>query len=103
MRAASEGLPAQERKLAERYADFMNRQGDDALTWPKTERSRHVASQGLAKLGRSAPDRAEALLPKFAKALDFTEADRGRVLYQGAQWTVASYDPGSARRRAAVR
>ena len=102
MRAAAEGLPDQERKLAGRYADFMNRQGDDALSWPRTERSRRVASQGLAKLGRSDPDRAEALLPKFAKALDFTEADRGRVLYQIALWTVASYDPGSERRLAAV-
>ena len=102
MRTAAEGLPANERQLAEAYADFMSNPGDAALSWPKTDRSRHVASQGLAKLGRSNPDAAEARLPKFADALGFTEADRGRVLYQVALWTVASYDPGSERRLAAV-
>ncbi|MDQ2702417.1 MAG: lytic transglycosylase domain-containing protein [Pseudomonadota bacterium] len=102
MRTAAEGLPDAERKLADRYADFMTRPGDDALSWPKTGRSRLVASHGLAKLGRSNPDAAEARLPRFAQALDFTEADRGRVLYQVALWTVASYDPGSQRRLAAV-
>ena len=73
-----------------------------ALAWPKTARSRLVASQGLARLGKSAPDMAEALLPRYAKALEFNEADRGRVLYQIALWTVASYLPDSARRLNAV-
>src|SRR3546814_5357560 len=53
MRAAAKGLPDAERKLADGYADFMARPGADALSWPKSERSRMVASQGLATLGKS--------------------------------------------------
>src|SRR3546814_9393216 len=45
---------------------------------------------------------AENALPRFAQALGFTEEDRGRVLYQVALWTAASYEPESARRLAAV-
>jgi soluble lytic murein transglycosylase len=102
MREAAKGLPADQRALAEAYAGFIDKPGDEALAWPKTERSRWVASQGLAKLGKADPGAAEARLPKFAQALDFTEADRGRVLYQVALWTVASYLPDSQRRLAAV-
>src|SRR5690606_33304726 len=64
--------------------------------------SRLVASQGLARLAKSTPVAAENALPRFAKALEFTEEDRGRVLYQVALWTAASYKPESARRLAAV-
>ena len=102
MREAAKGLPDDQRALAEGYAGFVDKPDDRALSWPKTERSRWIASQGLAKLGKSDPDAAEARLPKFAQALGFTEADRGRVLYQVALWTVASYGPGSQRRLAAV-
>jgi soluble lytic murein transglycosylase len=98
MRSASRGLPAGERGLAEEYASFLEAPHPRALNWPKTDRSRLIASQGLAKLGKSDPDRAEALLPQYASALGFSEADRGRVLYQIALWTVASYLPDSARR-----
>ena len=102
MRAAAQGLATDDFALAMDYAAFMDAVNDRALTWPRTERSRWIASQGLARLGRSNPDDAEAQLPKFAQALGFTDADRGRVLYQVALWTVASYDPASARRLAAV-
>ncbi len=102
MRAAARGLPAEDFALANRYADFMTAVSDDALAWPKTPRSRMVASQGLARLGKSTPAAAEAALPRFARALGFDEAERGRVLYQVALWTVASYEPDSARRLAAV-
>ncbi|MFL6591369.1 MAG: transglycosylase SLT domain-containing protein [Luteimonas sp.] len=102
MRAAAQGLPPEDFALAMDYASFMDAPNDRALAWPKTERSRWVASQALARLGKSAPDAAEAQLPKFAQALGFTEAERGRVLYQVALWTVASYGPQSARRLAAV-
>lgn len=37
--------------------------------WPKTVRSRQVASRALAKLAKTAPDRAEALLPGIAASL----------------------------------
>ncbi len=102
MREAARGLPAAELALASDYAAFMDAVNERALAWPRTDRSRWVASQGLARLGKSVPVAAEAQLPKYAQALGFTEADRGRVLYQVALWTVASYEPESARRLAAV-
>jgi soluble lytic murein transglycosylase len=102
MRAAASGLPDAERVLAGSYAAFIDKPDDRALAWPKTERSRWIASQGLAKLAKSDPDAAEARLPGFAQALGFTDADRNRVLYQIALWTVASYGPASQRRLAAV-
>lgn len=102
MRSAARGLPAAEAALANDYAAFFEAVHDRALTWPKTPRSRLMASQGLARLAKSAPMLADTTLPKFADALQFTEADRARVLYQAALWTVASYEPDSARRLNAV-
>lgn len=102
MRTAASGLPPEEAALANDYAAFMQAVHPRALAWPKTPRSRLVASHGLARLGKSVPASAEALLPQYAQALGFTEEERGRVLYQIALWTVASYEPDSARRLAAV-
>src|SRR3546814_5485059 len=79
--------------LANDYAAFFGAVHDRALQWPKTPRSRLVASHGLAKLAKSTPAAAENALPRFAQALGFTEEDRGRVLYQVALWTAASYEP----------
>lgn len=98
MRVAARGLPAEERALAEDYAAFVQAPHERALGWPKTARSRLVASHGLAQLGRNDPDAAEAALPRYAQALDFDEEANGRVQHQIALWTVASYLPGSARR-----
>ncbi len=98
MRNAARGLPAGDLALAEEYAAFLEAPHPRALNWPKTDRSRLIASHGLAKLSKADPDRAEALLPQYASALGFSEADRGRVMYQIALWTVASYLPDSARR-----
>ena len=102
MRAAARGLPTDEAALANDYAAFFEAVHERALSWPKTARSRLVASHGLARLGKSVPQAAEAQLDKYASALGFTEEDRGRVLYQVALWTVASYEPESARRLNAV-
>ena len=102
MRSATAGLPADEAALANDYAAFVQAIHPRALNWPKTARSRLIASHGLARLGKSVPGTAEAQLPKYAQALGFTEEDRARVLYQIALWTVASYEPESARRLAAV-
>ena len=98
IRGVANGLPADERALAQDYAAFLDAPHPRALDWPKTDRSRLVASHGLAKLGKADPDRAEALLPQYANALGFTEADRGRAMYMIALWTVASYLPDSERR-----
>ncbi len=97
MRTAARGLPADQLALAGDYAAFVQSPHDRAANWPKTARSRLVASHGLARLAKSDPLAAESRLPALATALAFTEEDRGRVLYQAALWTVASYLPDSAR------
>lgn len=102
MRAAARGLPAGEAALANDYAAFFEAINERALAWPKTDRSRWMASQGLARLAKSVPVAAEAQLPKYAQALGFSEADRGRVLYQVALQSASSYEPEGARRLAAV-
>jgi len=102
MRSVARGFSGADRSLAEDYADFIAAPHARALQWPRTDRSRWVASHGLARLGKDDPDRAEAMLPQYAQALGFTEADRGRVLFQVALWTVASYHPGGAERLARV-
>ncbi|HEY0502109.1 MAG TPA: transglycosylase SLT domain-containing protein [Lysobacter sp.] len=102
MRAAARGLPPDQLALANDYAAFLESPHARALDWPKTQRSREIASHGLAKYGKSQPGAAEAMLARYADALGLDEAQRGRVLYQIALWTVASYEPESARRLNAV-
>lgn len=102
MRVAAKGLPADQQALGEAYAAFIDAPSATASQWPKTDRSRTVAVQGLAKLAKADPSAAEALLPGIAQSLGFSEADRGKVLYQVALWTAASYLPDAARRLAAV-
>ncbi|KGM54435.1 lytic murein transglycosylase [Lysobacter daejeonensis GH1-9] len=102
VRAAARGLPADEQALAEDYAAFLEAPHERALTWPKNARSRLVASYGLARLAKDNPTAAETQLAAYAPALEFEAADRTRVLYAIALWSVASYEPDSARRLAAV-
>ncbi len=102
VRAAARGLPEAARRQAEAYAAYLGRADASATTWPKDARSRLAASHGLAALARTDPDAAEALLPRVAEALRFSDAERNRVLYRIALWTVASYGEGGARRLAAV-
>lgn len=97
MRSAARGLPAQQLALANDYAAFIDAPHARASTWPKTARSRLVASHGLAKFAKSNPLAGEAQLKPLSDALGFTEEDRGRVLHQAALWTVASYLPDSSR------
>jgi soluble lytic murein transglycosylase len=54
------------------------------------------------RLAKSAPAAAELQLPQYANALGMDERQRGKVLYEAALWTVASYEPDSARRLNAV-
>ncbi|MCW4455595.1 transglycosylase SLT domain-containing protein [Flavobacterium sp. MXW15] len=102
MRNAARGLPPAELALANDYTAFVDKVHPRALDWPKTERSRRIATDGLARLARNDPGAAERLLPQYTAALQLSEAQRGQVLYQIALWTVASYEPDSARRLAAV-
>jgi len=102
MRGAARGLPAADAALAGEYAAFLETVNPRALNWPRTGRSRKIAMYGLMRLAKSAPAAAEMQLPQYAKALGMDEAERGKVLYEAALWTVASYEPDSARRLNAV-
>ncbi|WP_024869877.1 transglycosylase SLT domain-containing protein [Pseudoxanthomonas suwonensis] len=102
MRAAARGLPSQAQALAQDYAAFVQSPHARTAQWPRDARSRQVAAAGLARLAKNAPDAAERHLAQLAPQLGMTEAERGKVLYQVALWTVASYLPDSARRLAAV-
>ena len=102
IRSIGKGFAGVDAAQANAYAAWLDNPNGSIESWPKTARSRLVASRGLAKLAKAAPDRAEALLPGIAKTLGMNEDERGRVLYQVALWSVASYLPESARRLAAV-
>ncbi|MET0893691.1 MAG: transglycosylase SLT domain-containing protein [Pseudoxanthomonas sp.] len=102
MRSAARGLPMADAALANDYAAFVDSVHARALGWPKTERSRRMAMYGLMRLAKSAPASAELQLPQYASALGMSESERGKVLYEVALWTVASYEPDSARRLNAV-
>ena len=102
MRSVARDLPAAEAALANDYAAFLDNVHSRALNWPKTKRSGDMAMQGLMRLAKSAPAAAEMQLPQYADALGMNEQQRGKVLYEAALWTVASYEPDSARRLNAV-
>ena len=102
MRSIAQGLPAAEQAQATAYAAYIDAPSDKASGWPANARSRLVASVALARLAKSSPDRAEALLSTLAQPLAFTPTDSARVQYQLALWSAASYLPEAARRLAAV-
>ncbi|WP_312366816.1 transglycosylase SLT domain-containing protein [Stenotrophomonas sp.] len=102
MRAAARGLPAAELAQANDYAAFVDKPDARALNWPKNDRSRRIAVDGLQKLAKADPGAAELQLPQYTQALALSPAQQGQVLYEIALWTVASYLPDSARRLAAV-
>ncbi len=102
MRFLAPGLPGADAALAKDYADFIDATHVRAVGWPSNARSRAAAAEGLARLARRSPDAAEAQLATLSKALGMDEAERGKVLYEIALWTVASYLPGSATRLNAV-
>lgn len=101
-RYLARGLPADVTALAQDYVAFLEAPHDRAARWPANDRSRRIASLGLARLARRDPDDAERRLAMLSPALGLGTAERDPVLYQIALWTVASYGPGSARRLAAV-
>lgn len=75
---------------------------DDSQRWPQDARSRQVVSAALAAMAKKSADAAEAALPGYQRRFDLNETERGRVLYEIALQTAASYLPESARRLAAV-
>ena len=102
LRAAASGLPVGAAALANAYADYLQSPTDQPPTgWLADERGRLAVSSGLSKLARRDPDRAQRLLYALpAPGLD--PFARGKVAYEIALWTVASYLPGAAERLAAV-
>ena len=102
MRSVARGLPAADAALATDYAAFLDNVHPRALNWPRNPRSANMAMQGLMRLAKSSPASAESQLPQYASALGMDETQRGKVLYEAALWTVASYEADSARRLNAV-
>ena len=102
MRFLAPELPGADAALVRDYAEFIDAPHARAPAWPKTARSRDIAAEGLARLARRSPDAAQAQLAALAPALGMDEAQRGKVLYEIALWTVASYLPGASTRLEAV-
>jgi soluble lytic murein transglycosylase len=102
MRRAARGLPAAALALATDYAAFLDAPHTRTAQWPRDGRSRAVTTAGLAALARKDPQAARSQLPAVASALALTPEQQGKVRYQIALWTVASYLPGSAQRMAEV-
>jgi soluble lytic murein transglycosylase len=102
VRYVGKALPAADAALARSYADYLDAPTADVAALPKTARTRLVATTALARLAKRDPDRATALLAQVGPALGLDDAQRNKVLYEAALWTVASYGPDSARRLAAV-
>lgn len=102
MRFLAGKLPAPQAALARDYADFIDAPHARTAGWPRDPRSRLIATEGLLRLARRSPDAAEAQLRALAGPLGLDTGERGRVLYEIALWTVASYLPQAAERLAAV-
>lgn len=103
LRFVAKGLPPGEAALATAYAAYLEAPADTLpANWPANNRSREVVVSALARLAKRDPDRASALLATLAPVAGLDEKQRGRVLYEIALWTVASYSPGAAARLNAV-
>lgn len=103
MRFIGKGMTGSAAVLAASYANYVDAPGESIpASWPHDNRSRDIAAAGLARLGKRDPDRVERILPAVASRLGMDDRQRGRVLYEVALWTVASYLPGSAARLNAV-
>jgi soluble lytic murein transglycosylase len=102
VRFAGRGLGPGGSALADSYAAYLGAPSASVpANWPLDERSREVVATGLARLAKRDPDRAQAVLSALpANRLD--AARRGKVAYEIARWTVASYLPTSAQRLNAV-
>ncbi len=96
-------LPEPERMRALTYADALGGKLDEsAVNWPRDARSRAAATAALVAIAKKSPTDGEAALAKFSPLLSLDETQRGRVLYEIALQSAASYEPDAARRLAAV-
>lgn len=95
-------LSSADAALGKRYAAFLDNASGDVSGWPRTARSRTIAVAALSRLAKRDPAAAATRLASLAPALGLDDGERGRVLYEVALWSVASYAPDSAARLAAV-
>ncbi|MBE2211895.1 MAG: lytic transglycosylase domain-containing protein [Xanthomonadaceae bacterium] len=103
IRAIAQGLPEADRVLADSYAAAMTGGlAQTASQWPRTARSRSVATAALVATAKKSPANGEAAFATFAAMIGLDDAQRGRVLYEIALQSAASYEPEGARRLAAV-
>ncbi len=102
MRYLARGLPAAERSLAERYADFIDDARGKPGEWPQDARSARMLEAGLTRLARRDSDRAEQLLDANAALLGKEPGSTGSARHAVALWTAASYQPSAAARFAKV-
>ena len=101
IRSIALGMAPEAGQLAQSYADYIDAPGNSPPAWLDSVRGREVATVALGRLAKRDPGRAQLLLEKLP-ASTLGEAQGGRVAYQIALWTVASYLPGSADRLNAV-
>jgi soluble lytic murein transglycosylase len=103
IRYLAKTLEHDDARLALSYAAYIDAPTTTIpVVWPRTARSRDVATVALSRLARRDPDIAASMLPAVASTLHLDSDERGRVLHDIALWTVASYLPGSAERLNAV-
>lgn len=102
MRTIARGFSGTDAAQANAWAAYIDAPGAAVTSWPKTARSRRVAAAALEKFAKGNPAGAEALLSAVASTLQFTDADRGRVLAQIALQSAAAFTADAARRLAAV-
>jgi soluble lytic murein transglycosylase len=102
VRHLARGFTGDDQRLAHVYADYLDNPTAAIAHLPRTARSRLVASAALTRLAKRDPARGAQLLASVGPALGLDEAQRGRVLYEVALQTAASYGADSAARLAAV-
>ena len=101
IRAISRSRGADAAREAQAQADYIAAPTDGLPGGRDPVRTGTVITEGLSRLARRDPARARLLLAQVpAGTLSATQ--RGRVAYQVALWTVASYLPDSAERLNAV-
>ncbi|MGY0505641.1 transglycosylase SLT domain-containing protein [Luteimonas sp. e5] len=104
IRNTARELPDTARAMAEAYASAISAANlpASARAWPKDARSRAAATAALVAMAKKSPDDAEAALGEFAPLLGLDAAQQGRVRYEIALQSAASYLPASAERLARV-
>lgn len=102
VRALAGKLPGDQSPVALSYADYLGSPHPHWKDWPLDARSQEVAVRGLRRLAKRDPNAAESLLGAVQRELRLSNTAAGRVRYEIALWTVASYGEQSAERLARV-